>query len=107
MNALELAQKFHDTYELLAPSFGYTTREETRVFDPESPNGRLMCAVCDQILFDMATASLAARVGLADPNELNLIDTLDAIFGEASVIVLDENTTDEEMARLFNPKGNG
>ncbi len=45
----ELARLFHDTYERLAPSFGYTTREETRVFDPDSPNGRLMIAVAVEV----------------------------------------------------------
>lgn len=41
-----LARRFHETYEQLAPSFGYETRPETREFDPASPNGRLMIAVC-------------------------------------------------------------
>jgi hypothetical protein len=44
--ALSLAIRFHDTYERLAPSFGYETRTDTKVFDPESKNGRLMVAVC-------------------------------------------------------------
>jgi hypothetical protein len=50
MNALELAIYFHATYERLAPSFGYETRTETRVFDPNSKNGRLMVAVCEEML---------------------------------------------------------
>jgi hypothetical protein len=41
-----LAQWFHDEYERLAPEFGYKTREDTRTFDPESANGKLMIAVC-------------------------------------------------------------
>lgn len=44
--ALALAIKFHETYERLAPEFGYETRPDTKVFDPESKNGRLMVAVC-------------------------------------------------------------
>jgi hypothetical protein len=44
-----LARKFHDTYERLAPSFGYETREDTKQFDPESKNGRLMIAVCNEV----------------------------------------------------------
>ena len=44
-----LARLFHDTYERLAPSFGYETRADTKAFDPETPNGRLMIAVCGQI----------------------------------------------------------
>ena len=47
---LDLAERFHEAYDRLAPSFGYTTRPETRAFNPESPNGRLMIAVCEEIL---------------------------------------------------------
>jgi hypothetical protein len=50
MNAEQLAILFHDTYERLAPDFGYETREETRKFDETTPNGRLMIAVCGEIL---------------------------------------------------------
>lgn len=45
-DAEALARKFHDTYERLASQFGYETREDTKQFDPMSPNGRLMIAVC-------------------------------------------------------------
>ena len=48
--ALALAIRFHETYERLAPSFGYETRTDTRRFDPESKNGRLMVAVCAELL---------------------------------------------------------
>jgi hypothetical protein len=50
MTGLELAMLFHETYERLAPQFGYETRTETRVFDPNSNNGRLMTAVCEELL---------------------------------------------------------
>jgi len=50
MNAVELAKLFHDTYEELAPSFGYETRTETRQFNETTPNGKLMIAVCGVIL---------------------------------------------------------
>lgn len=43
---IELARLFHDTYERLAPDFGYETREDTKQFDPFSNNGRLMIEVC-------------------------------------------------------------
>lgn len=42
----EIARFFHDTYEALAPSFGYATRADTKSFDPSTPNGKLMMAVC-------------------------------------------------------------
>ena len=49
-SALDLAKQFHTTYERLAPSYGYETRRETRKFDPDSANGRLVVAVCQEII---------------------------------------------------------
>jgi hypothetical protein len=57
-----LARKFHEAYERLAQQFGYETRLETRIFDPDSPNGRLMIAVCSEL----APASRPAPVGVVD-----------------------------------------
>jgi len=45
-----LARRFHEIYERLAPDFGYETRKETREFDKETPNGKLMIAVCREII---------------------------------------------------------
>jgi len=47
-----LARRFHEIYERLAPSFGYETRADTKAFDPTSANGRLMIAVCSEMLPD-------------------------------------------------------
>lgn len=47
---VKLAEKFHEYYESLAPSYGYTTRKDTKKFDPNTPNGKLMIAVCGKIL---------------------------------------------------------
>jgi hypothetical protein len=44
-----LARRFHEAYERLAPQFGYETRADTKAFDPTSPNGRLMTAVCAEV----------------------------------------------------------
>lgn len=49
-DAEALARKFHETYERLAPLYGYETRAETREFNVNSPNGRLMLAVCAELL---------------------------------------------------------
>jgi hypothetical protein len=46
---LALAVRFHQTYERLAPSFCYETRQDTREFDPQSKNGRLVIAVCAEL----------------------------------------------------------
>ena len=44
------ARRFHEVYEELAPSFGYETRTDTREFDPNSKNGKLMIAVCSMVI---------------------------------------------------------
>jgi hypothetical protein len=63
MTPLELATLFHNIYERRAPEFGYTTRPETRQFDPTTPNGRLMVAVCGEILQTLKpTTPLAHKV---------------------------------------------
>ena len=41
---LEITKKFHDTYEKLASEYTYETREDTKVFDINSNNGKLMYA---------------------------------------------------------------
>lgn len=46
--AYRLARRFHEFYEQSAPAFGYETKKETKDFNPESPNGRLMAWVCYQ-----------------------------------------------------------
>ena len=48
--ARELAVRFHECYERLAPDYGYETREDTKSFDHESKNGKLMVAVCAEML---------------------------------------------------------
>jgi hypothetical protein len=52
MKAEELAQFFHETYEHLAPSFGYKTREASAKPWAEVPeqNKNLMIAVCREVL---------------------------------------------------------
>lgn len=77
MTAEELAILFHATYERLAPSFGYETREETRTFNPDSANGKLMIAVCDAVLgpiyADMADAKRdSARMELEHKKPIKL-----------------------------------
>jgi len=44
----KLARGFHEVYKRLAPLW-YKTREETRDFDPKSPNGKLMIRVCGEV----------------------------------------------------------
>jgi hypothetical protein len=50
LEEVELAILFHNTYERLAPSFGYETRVDTKLFDITTPNGKLMIAVCKEVI---------------------------------------------------------
>lgn len=61
MTSLELAELFHKTYEELAPSFGYETRKDTKKFDPDSANGKLMAAVCQTIIDRFPTLKAETR----------------------------------------------
>jgi hypothetical protein len=45
-----IATRFHEIYERLAPDYGYETRKDTREFDPDSANGKLMVAVCNEVM---------------------------------------------------------
>lgn len=49
--AEQLAKKFHEAYERLAPQFGYSTRQESAVPWDQVPaaNKRLMIAVCQEV----------------------------------------------------------
>lgn len=48
--SLELAIIFHALYERFAPFYGYTTRPQTRVFDPHTPNGKTMLRTCFELI---------------------------------------------------------
>ena len=62
---VDLARRFHETYERLALEFGYETRPDTKEFDPESPNGKLMVAVITELAVTRPTpkADVVERAG--------------------------------------------
>lgn len=64
MDAEALAKKFHDTYEALAPSFDYETRDDSRKPWDEVPqkNKDLMVAVARVILRDLDRADEISAV---------------------------------------------
>lgn len=66
----EMARKFHETYERLAPQFNYETRHDTRSFDPTTPNGRLMIAVCRALLSEAGTQPERVSVPREPTDEL-------------------------------------
>ena len=47
---LEITKKFHNTYEKLSKEYRYETREDTKVFDINSNNGKLMYATVNEIV---------------------------------------------------------
>jgi hypothetical protein len=68
VDGLEIAKQFHEVYERRAPEFGYETRPETKAFDADSPNGRLMIAVCQEIgdLIQRAAFDAGFETGLRE-----------------------------------------
>lgn len=60
MTAEELAKLFHDTYERLAPSHGYDTRDESAVHWNNVPanNKALMIATAQEVLSELARRGL-------------------------------------------------
>ena len=46
----ELTLKFHYTYERKAEEFNYETRNDTKVFNFESANGKLMYATVKEVM---------------------------------------------------------
>lgn len=77
----ELAQRFHEAYERLAPDFGYSTREASRKPWAEVPeqNRKLMIAVCAELL-----QADAARLRSAPAAEDQLRAAFDAGFAWCS-----------------------
>ncbi len=62
----QLAKLFHETYERLAPHFGYETRQETAIaweaIPATSPNKRLMIAVCRELLASGVGSSILYEI---------------------------------------------
>ena len=84
MDGKDLAARFHALYEELASQHGYVTRTDTRVFDPQSPNGKLMIAVCAIIATDQ-TAAIAQAVAAEREACADIADAeADTAFEEAT-----------------------
>ena len=108
----ELAILFHDTYERLAPSFGYETRDDTKLFDQTSKNGKLMVAVAHEInqAITLHTQKELIRVIGEDEKHLNgqkmvnpTIDCNECDQPGASFIRNELRTEQRQtLAKLFN-----
>ena len=94
----ELAKKFHETYERLAPDFGYKTRDASAVpwEDVPEANKNLMIAVCAELETKHATL-------LANVDELIDAITAEGGWGEgvmdAMVVISPDKFVDIEQER--------
>ena len=91
-----MARMFHDLYERLAPSFGYETREDTKAFDPQSKNGRLMVEVCGQV-----AAALRKRVEEAEADNAKLhaeVERMRPVYDSSASGALDRLYSDQGSA---------
>lgn len=70
MEKIENAKRFHDLYEGLAPKYGYKTREDTKEFDPESPNGKLMIEVVNTLIAERERRLLERLIEKCDELEV-------------------------------------
>jgi hypothetical protein len=54
MDKTQLAKFFHKTYEALATDYLYKTRYETKEFNENTANGKLMIATCGAVLKELS-----------------------------------------------------
>jgi FtsZ-binding cell division protein ZapB len=52
---VEAARRMHLAYEHFASDFGYETRTDTKVWNPDSANGQLMVAVIRNVFIEQAS----------------------------------------------------
>ncbi len=98
---IELARLFHDTYERLAPDFGYETREDTKQFDPFSNNGRLMIEVCRIVTDKSYTLGIMKGVELV---EGVVTETSEKSVGNGTGIFVSMISKDEILSNIKSLK---
>lgn len=68
---LEITKEFHDTYEKLASEYTYETREDTKVFDISSNNGKLMYATVNEIVSPILKENKQLKMIVNEYEKLN------------------------------------
>ena len=68
---LEITKKFHDTYEKLASEYTYEPREDTKVFDINSNNGKLMYATVNEIISPILKENKQLKMIVNEYEKLN------------------------------------
>ena len=80
---LEITKKFHDIYEKLASEYTYETREDTKVFDINSNNGKLMYATVNEIV---------SPILKENKKQKEVIDKLNDLLSDEFLEVIDRDT---------------
>ena len=94
--AYKWARLFHELYEENAPKFGYATKKETKEFDPESPNGRLMAFVCMEVAKEIESRNQDAKAREDVVHEILLLITQEANIARS------ENEKTSRLTSLWN-----
>jgi len=104
LKEVELAILFHNTYEKLAPSFGYETREDTKSFDITTPNGKLMIAVCKEIIKWQQETPIDKGEGEAYRQELfnYLHDNFVVIASESEMQEIERIVLSTQQERMYS-----
>lgn len=68
---LEITKNFHDMYEKLASEYNYETREDTKVFDINSNNGKLMYATVNEIVSPILKENKQLKMIVNEYEKLN------------------------------------
>ena len=68
----EITKNFHDTYEKLSKDYDYETRKETRVFDINSSNGKLMYATVNEVIKPILEENTKLKKHLKVPKTCSL-----------------------------------
>lgn len=85
---LEITKRFHDTYEKLSKEYGYETRKETKVFDINSNNGKLMYATVNEIVSPILKENQELKKLNEEKTKIGIADHKYASKCEDKVIVL-------------------
>lgn len=104
----QLAVWFHETYERLAPEFGYETRPDTKAFDPQSKNGKLMVAVCGKAAAALREQAKDAKYCQEHHVSRQLLDaTNDSLREQAGEVTELKQKVIESQAALYRTSAAG
>ena len=102
LEILEITKEFHDTYEKLASEYTYETRKDTKVFDINSSNGKLMYATVNEIVSPILKENqkykevLDKAIEYIEENKLNTNKISEMLCGSEVMTLLEILKGDKE-----------